>query len=109
MDAADLLARRGVEAEVIDLRTLRPLDTESAVESAKKTGRVVVIEEAWRTGGFGAEVASRIQEEAFDHLDGPVGRVGGADVPSPYAGKLEASVIPSPEKVADAVSDLFGM
>ena len=109
MGASDILAERGVEAEVIDLRTLRPLDTNSVVESAKKTSRVVVIDEAWRTGGFGAEIASRVQEEAFDYLDGPVGRVGGVEVPAPYAGKLEASVIPSPEKVASAVSDLFGI
>lgn len=109
MGAAGILAERGVEAEVIDLRTLRPLDTGSIIESAKKTSRVVVIDEAWRTGGFGAEIASRVQEEAFDYLDGPVGRVGGVDVPAPYAGKLEASVIPSPEKVAAAVSDLFGI
>ena len=109
MGASDILAERGVEAEVIDLRTLRPLDTDSVVESAKKTSRVVVIDEAWRTGGFGAEIASTVQEEAFDYLDGPVGRVGGVDVPAPYAGKLEASVIPSPEKVAAAVSDLFGI
>ena len=109
MGAAGILAERGVEAEVIDLRTLRPLDTGSIVESAKKTSRVVVIDEAWRTGGFGAEIASTVQEEAFDYLDGPVGRVGGVDVPAPYSGKLEASVIPSPEKVAAAVSDLFGI
>lgn len=109
MGAAGILAERGVEAEVIDLRTLRPLDTGSIIESAKKTSRVVVIDEAWRTGGFGAEIASRVQEEAFDYLDGPVGRVGGVDVPAPYAGKLEASVIPSPEKVVSAVSDLFGI
>ena len=109
MGAAGILAERGVEAEVIDLRTLRPLDTGSIVESAKKTSRVVVIDEAWRTGGFGAEIASTVQEEAFDYLDGPVGRVGGVDVPAPYAGKLEASVIPSPEKVVSAVSDLFGI
>ena len=109
MGASDILAERGVEAEVIDLRTLRPLDTNSVVESAKKTSRVVVIDEAWRTGGFGAEIASRVQEEAFDYLDGPVGRVGGVEVPAPYAGKLEASAIPSPEKVASAVSDLFGI
>ncbi len=107
--AAGILAERGVEAEVIDLRTLRPLDAAAVVESAKKTSRVVVIDEAWRTGGFGAEIASRVQEEAFDYLDGPVGRVGGVDVPSPYAGKLEAAVIPSPEKVAAAVRDLFGI
>ena len=109
MGAAGILAERGVEAEVIDLRTLRPLDTGSIIESAKKTSRVVVIDEAWRTGGFGAEIASTVQEEAFDYLDGPVGRVGGVDVPAPYAGKLEASVIPSPEKVVSAVSDLFGI
>jgi pyruvate dehydrogenase E1 component beta subunit len=109
LDAADMLAERGRHAEVVDLRTLRPLDVGTIVESVKKTNRVVVVEEAWRTGGFAGEVASAVQEEAFDYLDGPVGRVGGVDVPAPYAGKLEASVIPSPEKVVSAVSDLFGI
>ena len=107
--AADQLAERGIEAEVIDLRTLRPLDIETVVESVKKTNRAVVIDEAWRTGGFGAEIAASIQEEAFTYLDGPVGRVCGADVPAPYSGTLEASAIPSPEKVISALNELFGI
>ena len=83
--AEELRDKTGREAEVIDLRTLRPLDMDTVLESVKKTSRVVVVEEAWRTGGFAGEIASSIQEEAFDHLDGPVIRVAGADVPAPYA------------------------
>ena len=109
LEAADALSARGVEAEVIDLRTLRPLDMETVVESVKKTNRAVVVEEFWRTGGFGGELASSIQEEAFDYLDGPVGRVGGAEVPAPYSGKLEAAALPDAEDVIRTVHDLFGI
>ncbi|MBI4307919.1 MAG: alpha-ketoacid dehydrogenase subunit beta [Chloroflexi bacterium] len=105
--AAERLAKEfQIEAEVVDLRTLRPLDTETAVESVKKTNRCVVVEEAWQTGGFGAEVASRVQEKAFDHLDGPVARVGGKDVPMPYSRKLELAAIPSEDDVIRAVKTL---
>ena len=103
--AAETLAKEGIEAEVIDLRSLRPWDAETVLESVRRTGRAVVVEEAWRTGGFGAEVASTIQELAFDHLDAPVGRVGGADVPMPYARNLEQAAIPSEESVVKAVRD----
>jgi len=109
LEAADRLAERGVEAEVVDLRTLRPLDVETVVESVKKTGRAVVVEEFWRTGGFSGELASAIQERAFDHLDGPVGRVGGVEVPAPYAGGLEAAAFPDAAKVVSAVETLFGI
>ncbi|MBI4297729.1 MAG: alpha-ketoacid dehydrogenase subunit beta, partial [Chloroflexi bacterium] len=74
--AAEELAKKGIEAEVVDLRTLRPWDVETVVKSVKRTGKAVVVEETWRTGGFGAEVASQVQEEAFDHLDAPISRVG---------------------------------
>ena len=108
-EAAEILATRGRQAEVIDLRTLRPLDMETVVESVKKTNRAVVVEETWRTGGFAAEIASTIQEEAFDSLDGPVARVGGVDVPTPYAGNLEAAALPSADNVARAIEKNFGI
>lgn len=109
MQAAEELAARGVEAEVIDLRTLRPLDMDTVIESVKKTSRAVVVEEFWRTGGFAAEIASRIHEEAFDYLDGPVTRVGGVEVPSPYSAKLERSVIPSDRRIIDEIGRSFGI
>jgi pyruvate dehydrogenase E1 component beta subunit len=108
-DAALTLATRNVEAEVVDLRTLRPLDVDTVVESVKKTSRAVVVEETWRTGGFAGELVSVIQEQAFDHLDGPVGRVGGIDVPAPYNGKLERAAFPDPERVVAAVEGLYGI
>ncbi len=107
--AADDLAKRGRQAEVIDLRTLRPLDIATVVESVKKTSRAIVVEEAWRTGGFAGEVASAIQEEAFDYLDGPVLRVGGLDVPAPYSGPLEAITIPDAARVVDEIGRNFGI
>jgi len=103
--AAERLAEDGIDVEVIDLRSLRPWDADTVLESVRRTGRAVVVEEAWRTGGFGAEVASTIQERAFDYLDAPVGRVGGADVPMPYARDLEQAAIPSAESVVKAVRD----
>ena len=105
--AADMLARRGTEAEVIDLRTLRPLDMETITESVKKTNRAVIVEEVWQTGGFAGEIASAIQEEVFDYLDGPVIRVGGRDVPAPYNGALEAATIPSAERVLSSIEKHF--
>ena len=110
LEAAELLkSTKGIDAEVIDLRTLRPLDTETVVESVKRTNRAVVVEETWRTGGFAAEVASSIQEEAFDYLDGPVARVGGDDVPAPYASALEAASIPNAQRVVEAIEKHFGI
>ena len=110
LQAADTLASsKGLEAEVIDLRTLRPLDRDTVIESVKKTGRALVVEETWRTGGFAAEVASTIQEEAFDYLDGPVARVGGLEVPAPYSGILEAEVFPTAERVVQAIESSFGL
>ena len=108
--AAEILeSSKGLRAEVIDLRTLRPLDVETVVESVKRTNRAVVVEEAWRTGGFASEIASAIQEESFDYLDGPVSRVGGEDVPAPYASKLEAATIPTPERVVETIERNFGI
>jgi pyruvate dehydrogenase E1 component beta subunit len=109
LEAAGVLAERGVDAEVIDLRTLRPLDMDTVVESVRKTGRAIVVEENWRTGGFGAEIAAGIQEQAFDDLDGPVGRIGGLEVPFPYNGRLEAAAIPDAARVVSEVSRLFGI
>ena len=108
LEAAEQLAREGTEAEVVDLRCLRPLDMETVLESVRKTHRAVVVEEAWRTGGFGAEVAAQIQENAFDYLDGPVARVGGQDVPMPYSQPLEQAAIPDGNSVVAAARALMG-
>jgi pyruvate dehydrogenase E1 component beta subunit len=102
LQAADALAAEGIEAEVIDLRTLRPLDHQSVVESVKKTGRLVTVEEGWGPMGVGAEVAMRVVEEAFDWLDAPPARVHQEDVPMPYAANLEALSLPSVEKIVKA-------
>jgi pyruvate dehydrogenase E1 component beta subunit len=101
LKAAESLAKDNIEAEVIDLRTLKPLDFETIVESVKKTGRIVTVEEGWRQSGVGAEIAARVMEEAFDWLDAPVARVTGKDVPMPYAANLEKLALPS---VADVVA-----
>jgi pyruvate dehydrogenase E1 component beta subunit len=105
--AAEELAKEGIEVEVVDLRSLRPLDTDTVVESVMKTNRAVVVEEGWKTGGFGAEIAAAIMEQAFDHLDAPVMRVAGEEVPMPYNRDLEQAALPSPRKVVDAVKSLF--
>ncbi|MDI4232188.1 pyruvate dehydrogenase complex E1 component subunit beta [Bradyrhizobium sp. 31Argb] len=102
LKAADELAKEGIEAEVVDLRTLRPMDTETIVESVKKTGRAVTVEEGWQQSGVGAEVAARIMEHAFDYLDAPVTRVSGKDVPMPYAANLEKMALPSVAEVVEA-------
>ena len=109
LEAALMLEERGKHAEVIDLRTLSPWDKDTVLESVRKTNRAVVVEETWRTGGFGGEIASAIQEEAFDDLDGPVARVGGVDVPAPYNGALEAATIPDAGRVIKAIRDNFGI
>ena len=105
--AADLLAQEDIDAEVIDLRTLRPLDSQTILDSVKKTNRAVVVEHAWRFGGFGGEVAALIQENAFDYLDSPVARIGGVEVPMPYSMPLEKAALPSEEQVVAAVRSLF--
>ncbi len=102
LKAADELAKEGIEAEVIDLRTLRPMDTETIVNSVKKTGRAVTVEEGWAQSGVGAEIAARIMEHAFDYLDAPVARVSGKDVPMPYAANLEKLALPSAAEVVEA-------
>jgi pyruvate dehydrogenase E1 component subunit beta len=102
LKAADELAKDGIEAEVIDLRTLRPMDTETIINSVKKTGRAVTVEEGWAQSGVGAEIAARIMEHAFDYLDAPVTRVSGKDVPMPYAANLEKLALPSAAEVVEA-------
>ena len=102
LKAAEELVKEGIEPEIIDLRTIRPMDTETIVASVKKTGRAVVVEEGWQQSGVGAEVASRIMEHAFDYLDAPVARVSGKDVPMPYAANLEKLALPSAAEVVEA-------
>jgi len=103
LKAAEELAKDGIEAEVIDLRTLKPMDTDMIVESVKKTGRAVTVEEGWQQSGVGAEIAARIMDRAFDYLDAPVARVSGKDVPMPYAANLEKLALPSAAEVVEAV------
>ena len=105
--AADLLAEQGHQAEVLNLRTLRPLDVEAIVASVRKTHRAVVIEDDWKFGGFAGEIAATIMEEAFDELDAPVARVCGADVPMPYAKELEQAALPNERQIAEAALGLF--
>ena len=107
LHAAELLARDGIEAEVVDPRTLRPLDEDAIFDSVRKTNRCVVVEEGWRYAGFGAEIADRVQRECFDSLDAPVIRVTAADVPMPYSRMLEKAYLPQPEKVVDAVKQVL--
>ncbi len=102
LQAADMLAAEGIKAEVINLRTLRPMDSETIMVSVKKTNRVVCVEEGWPFAGIGAEISAQIMEECFDYLDAPVARVAGADVPMPYAANLERLTIPKPDHVAVA-------
>jgi len=101
--AAELLAKDGIEAEIVDPRTLRPLDEDVIFESVRKTNRCVVVEEGWRYAGFGAEIADRVQRECFDSLDAPVLRVTAEDVPMPYSKVLEKTFLPQPQEIADAV------
>jgi pyruvate dehydrogenase E1 component beta subunit len=102
LKAAEELAKDGIEAEVINLRTIRPLDAESIVRSVEKTNRLVSVEEGWPFAGIGSELAALMMERAFDFLDAPVARVTGADVPMPYAANLEALALPRPERVVEA-------
>jgi len=103
LEAAKRLAEEGIEVEVVDPRTLRPLDEEPIFASVRKTGRCVVVEEGWPMSGFGAEISDRVQRECFDALDVPVQRVSAADVPMPYAKTLEKAYVPQPERIMDAV------
>ena len=104
---ADVLARDGIEVEVVDLRSLRPLDAETVAESVRKTSRVLIAEEGWSTYGVGAELAARIQRLCFDDLDAPVERVGGAEVPMPYSKPLELAALPLESKIEAAARALL--
>jgi len=107
LEAAELVEQEGISAEVVDVRTLRPLDTETLVDSVKKTGKCVIVYEDNRFGGYGAELAAILAEEAFDYLDGPVVRVAGPDVPGvPYSHTLEDWFMVDPERIAEAVRGL---
>jgi pyruvate dehydrogenase E1 component beta subunit len=105
--AAQQLAEEGIEAEVLNLRTLRPLDIDGIVTSVRKTNRAIVIEDDWKFGGFGGEVVSIIQEEAFDYLDAPILRCSGSDVPMPYAHDLEQAALPQEADIVALAIDLL--
>lgn len=107
MKAAELLAAEGIDAEVIDPRTLVPLDIDTIADSVKKTGRLVVVHEAHEFCGFGAEISQQIQDRAFKYLDAPVKRVCTPNFPMPYNKKLEASLVPTPEKIAAAAKEVL--
>jgi pyruvate dehydrogenase E1 component beta subunit len=102
LKAAEELEKESISAEIIDLRTLRPMDTATVIRSIEKTGRCVVVEEGWQQSGVGAEVSARVMEQAFDYLDAPVARVSGKDVPMPYAANLEKLALPSVAEVVAA-------
>jgi len=107
MKAAEELSKDGIEAEIVDLRSLRPLDMGPVIESFKKTNRAVVVEEGWRSFGVGAEISSRIYEQAFDYVDAPVVRVAQKEVPLPYNRTLEQSALPQPADVVAAVREVL--
>lgn len=105
--AADQLLKEGIEVEIVDLRSLRPLDMEPVLDSVKKTNRVVIVEEGWKSFGVGSEVSSRIYEEAFDYIDAPVRRVAQLEVPLPYNRRLEQMALPQVENVVQAVKEVL--
>jgi len=107
LEAADKLAEQGIEAEVIDLRSLRPLDTQPILESVRKTNRLVVVEEGWRSFGVGAEISSTVAEQAFDYLDAPIRRVAQVEVPLPYNRRLEQMALPQVDDVIRAAKDVL--
>ena len=106
LEAADALAAEGIDAEVINLRSLRPLDTDTIIQSVAKTNRLVTAEEGWPMAGIGAETAAVIMEHAFDDLDAPVARVAGADVPMPYAANLEKLALPTVQQIVEAAKSV---
>jgi pyruvate dehydrogenase E1 component beta subunit len=107
LEAADELAKEGISAEVINLRTIRPLDTAAIVQSVKKTNRLVSVEEGWPFAGIGSELAALMMEEAFDWLDAPVARVSGVDVPLPYAANLERIALPHADNIVEAAKKVL--
>ena len=106
MEAADQLAQDGIEAEIIDLRWLRPLDMEPVFESFKKTNRCVIVEESLPYFNVGAEISAQLQDNLFDYMDAPIKRVSAMDLPLPYAGGIERMALPSPEKIIKAVKEI---
>ncbi len=106
LDAADALKERGIDAEVVDLRALRPLDRETFVDSVRKTGRAVIVDDGWKTGGIGAELGMTLVEEAFYSLDAPIARVCRAEVPMPYAAHMEQAALPQVEQIVDSAQML---
>jgi pyruvate dehydrogenase E1 component beta subunit len=107
LKAAELLAKEGIEVEIVDLRSLRPLDMDPVIESFKKTNRAVIVEEGWRSFGIGAEISARIYEQAFDYVDAPIRRVAQAEVPLPYNRNLEQLALPQVEDVVKAVKEVL--
>jgi pyruvate dehydrogenase E1 component beta subunit len=108
LEAADMLAEEGISVEVVDPRTLVPLDTETIAQSVIKTGRAVIIDEGHQKYGVTAEIASAIQAEVFDYLDAPIARLGAADVPVPFSPSLEVETIPNAAKVVSAIKAMWG-
>ena len=106
LDAAAALAEEGIEAEVIDLRTLRPLDDETFIGSVTRTHRAVIVDEGWRSGSISAEISARLMEKAFYELDGPVERICSAEVPMPYASHLEQAALPNVERIVSTVRNV---
>jgi pyruvate dehydrogenase E1 component beta subunit len=104
--AQQMQREHGLNVEVVDIRSLRPLDHETLVNSVKKTNRAIVFEEDWRSYGIGAEIAAMLQEEAFDYLDAPIKRIASAEVPLPYSKPLEQAALPGPKQLADAILEL---
>lgn len=107
LEASEILEKEGISVEVLDLRTLRPLDENAIYESVKKTNKVVVVEEGWPVAGFGAQVAYLIQKNAFDHLDHPVERVTQRDVPMSYAANIERESLPNASRIADTIREML--
>ena len=108
MKAAKKLAEEGIDCEVIDLRSVQPLDVDTVTDSARKTNRIVVVHEAVRFGGLGAEIAAQVQENAFDYLDAPVGRVAAPFTPVPFSPVLEAEYVPNAGRIADGIRETLG-
>lgn len=109
LKAAEELSKEGIEAEVVDLRVLRPLDNETIFSSVSKTGRAVIVDEGWKSGGISAEISARITEELLYDLDNPVERICGMDVPAPYARHLEQASLPQPETIVKTIKKMGGL
>jgi pyruvate dehydrogenase E1 component beta subunit len=107
LGAAEQLAAQGIEAEVIDLRTIRPMDIETVIDSVRKTNRCVTVEEGWPQGSVGSEISAQLMTHAFDYLDAPVMRVTGKDVPMPYAANLEKLALPTIDEVIEAAKSVL--